>query len=89
MKRYLVLTVRTSHFQQSAIEPHYAFLEALKQRGVLEMAGPFTDKTGGAYILKAADMDEARKIAKTDPVHTTGSSKVTVHEWEIRVAAAS
>lgn len=81
MPRYLVMTLRTPRFQTSAIEPHYAFLERLRQQGRLEMAGPFGDKSGGAYVLRADDLDQARELAFTDPLHTSGSSLVTVYEW--------
>jgi uncharacterized protein YciI len=53
MARYLVMVMRTPQFQLSAVEPHQAFLETLRKKGQLEMAGPFTDKTGGAYLMVA------------------------------------
>lgn len=81
MFRYLVMTVRTPQFQPSVIDAHYAFLERLRQQGQLELAGPFTDKSGGAYLIKAASLDEAQSLAFSDPVHTSGSSIVTVYEW--------
>lgn len=81
MFRYLVMTVRTPQFQPSVIDAHYAFLERLRQQGQLELAGPFTDKSGGAYLIKAACLDEAQSLAFSDPVHTSGSSIVTVYEW--------
>lgn len=84
MFRYLVTTFRTPQFQTSVIDEHYAFLDRLRQQGKLEMAGPFTDKSGGAYIIKAADLEEARALAFSDPVHTTNSSLVTVHEWNAK-----
>ncbi len=84
MKRYLVLALRRPGFDPAAIAPHQAFLDRLRQFGQLELAGPFTDRSGGAYLLRAASLEDARAIAMTDPVHTTGSSDVTVHEWDAR-----
>jgi uncharacterized protein YciI len=84
MFRYLVMTVRTPQFQPSVIDAHYAFLERLRQQGQLELAGPFTDKSGGAYLIRAASLDEAKSLAFSDPVHTSGSSVVTVHEWNAK-----
>jgi len=81
MYRYLVMTARTPQFQMSVIDEHYAFLDRLRQQGKLELAGPFTDKSGGAYLIKAASLEEARTVAFSDPVHTTNSSIVTVYEW--------
>ena len=50
--RYLVMTMRTPQFQMSVIEAHKDFLAALRAKGTLELAGPFTDKSGGAYVIK-------------------------------------
>jgi uncharacterized protein YciI len=81
MLHYLVTTIRLPTFQQSAVAEHYAFLDRLREQGNLELAGPFTDKSGGAYLLKAANLEEAKALAFSDPVHTTNSSLVTVYEW--------
>ncbi|HEX7129308.1 MAG TPA: YciI family protein [Rhodanobacteraceae bacterium] len=84
MQRYLVLTLRTPQFDPAVIDPHYAHLDGLRQRGRLELFGPFSDKSGGAYLIRAESMDEARAIAHSDPVHVSGSSKVTVYEWNAK-----
>ena len=64
MYRYLVTTIRKPEFQPSVIEKHYTFLEQLRQHEKLELAGPFTDKSGGAYLLRAHDFEEARSLAR-------------------------
>jgi uncharacterized protein len=84
MYRYLVMTIRTPQFLPSVIDEHYAFIDRLRRQGILELAGPFTDKSGGAYLIKAANLDEARALAFSDPVHTTHSSVVTVYEWNAK-----
>jgi uncharacterized protein YciI len=84
MLRYLVTTFRTPRFDPSVIEAHYAFLDGLRDQGRLELAGPFTDKSGGAYVLRASDLDEAKALAFGDPVHTSGSSIVSVYEWNAK-----
>ncbi len=84
MFHYLVTTFRTPEFQPSVIDEHYAFLDRLRQQGKLELAGPFTDKSGGAYLLKAENLEEARALAFSDPVHITRSSIVTVYEWNAK-----
>ena len=82
--RYLVMSVRTPQFQTSVIDAHHAFLEDLRAQGKLELAGPFSDKSGGAYLISAASMEEAIAIVHSDPVHTSGSSNVTVYEWHAK-----
>jgi uncharacterized protein YciI len=84
MKRYLVLTLRKPAFDPAAIEPHYAYLDALRARGQLELAGPFTDRTGGAYLMLADSLEDALAIAHTDPVYVTNSSEVIVREWNAK-----
>lgn len=81
---YLVTTFRTEKFDPAVIEPHYAFLDSLRQQGVLELAGPFSDKSGGAYLLKTDSLEAAQALAFQDPVHTSGSSEVTVYEWNAK-----
>lgn len=84
MYRYLVTTIRTLQFQPAVIDAHYAFLDQLRQQGKLELSGPFTDKSGGAYLIQAANLEEATALAFSDPVHTTHSSVVTVYEWNAK-----
>ncbi|MEU7629421.1 YciI family protein [Nocardia sp. NPDC049220] len=83
MSTYLVLVMRTPHFDAAVIEPHRQFLRLLRERGQLRETGRFTDGTGGAYVIYAENLDAARAIVSTDPVYTTGSSELTIHEWEI------
>ncbi|MGW4324912.1 YciI family protein [Nocardia sp. NPDC004573] len=83
MNKYLVLAMRTPRFDNAVIEPHRQFLQSLDDRGRLQESGRFTDGTGGAYVIYAESLDAAREIAFTDPVHTTGSSELTIYEWEI------
>lgn len=80
--RYLVMAMRTPEFQDSVIQPHIDYLGQLKKDGLLELKGPFTDKSGGAYLLKAEDLEAAKAMAFNDPLHITGSSQITVFEWD-------
>ena len=81
---YLVLAIRKPAFQASAGEAHKTFLDGLIAKGALDTTGPFTDGTGGAYLLRAGSLEEATRIAHDDPLHTSGSSTLTVHEWRVR-----
>ncbi|MBF6435804.1 YciI family protein [Nocardia cyriacigeorgica] len=83
MHKYLVMVMRTPRFDPAVVEPHKQFLAELRAKGMLQETGRFTDGTGGAYIVLADSLDQAREIVFTDPVHTTGASEVTVYEWEI------
>jgi uncharacterized protein YciI len=80
--KYLVVTLRKPHFDNSVIPAHYDFLQSLRDRGVLEQAGPFTDRSGGAYVIRADDCEAAVAVAKQDPLHIRDCSDVTVREWD-------
>jgi uncharacterized protein YciI len=82
--RYLVMAMRKPNFSDEVVAPHLAFLDALRVEGKLEMTGGFSDKSGGAYLLNVASLTEAQAIAAEDPLSTSGSSSLTVYEWNTR-----
>ena len=84
MNRYLVMMMRRPVFDPAAVQSHLDFLEGLRAGGRLEMTGPFGDKSGGAYVVRAIDMDEALSITQQDPAHTSGGWDITVYEWNAR-----
>ena len=86
MTRYLVMAMRRRpSFDEAVIAPHLAFLDDLRAAGQLEMTGGFSDRSGGAYVLvNVASVEEARAIAARDPLALTGTSDLTVYEWNTR-----
>jgi len=84
MNRYLVMMMRRPAFDPAAVQPHLDFLEGLRAGGRLEMTGPFGDKSGGAYLMRATDMEEALAITRQDPAHASGGWDITVYEWNAR-----
>lgn len=82
--KYLVMTSRTPNFDSNIIDQHYEFLDELRSQNRLQMFGPFTDKSGGAYVITANNFEEATNIAKQDPVYTSNSSTIKVYEWNVR-----
>jgi len=85
--KYLVLTIRKPHFDAAFVPAHYEFLRSLRDRGILEQAGPFTDRSGGAYVFQADNLEAAREIAEQDPLHIHDCSEVTVREWNASARA--
>lgn len=81
--RFLVLVMRLPAFDPAGIPLHRVFLDALRAEGRLELAGPFGDGSGGAYLLLAGDRDEAEAIARRDPLCVSGSSRIEVREWHV------
>ena len=80
--KYLVLTLRKPQFDDTVIPAHYAFLQSLRDGDILEQAGPFTDRSGGAYVIRADSIERARELAEQDPLHLHDCSDVTVREWD-------
>ncbi|KAF1696068.1 YciI family protein [Pseudoxanthomonas daejeonensis] len=87
--RYLVVAMRRPDFDEAVVAPHLAFLDDLRARGQLAMTGGFADRSGGAYVLEnVADLAHAQAIVAADPLATSGSSDITVHEWNTRQGSA-
>ena len=85
MIRYLVMAMRRPSFDDAVIAPHLAFLDELRAAGQLEMTGGFSDRSGGAYVLvNVASLEAAKAIAARDPLALTGTSDLTVYEWNTR-----
>lgn len=82
---YLVLAMRQPDFNDAVVQPHRDFLDVLQAEGKLQLAGGFTDGSGGAYVLCNVDsLAQAQAIAATDPLVTMQASTLTVHEWTTR-----
>lgn len=84
MNLFLVMLLRRPRVDPAAIAAHMAFLDALRAEGRVERSGPFGDKSGGAYLLRAADLAEAQALVARDPAHTSGGWDITIHEWQAR-----
>jgi uncharacterized protein YciI len=81
MNRYLILLIRRPDIDPAMVPLHLAFLDGLREEGRVELSGGFRDQSGGAYLLRAADLAEATAIAHRDPAHVSGGWDITVHEW--------
>ncbi len=82
--KYLVITMRRPNPPQDIIDAHYIYLEELRGQGKLDLWGPFTDKSGGAYVLEAADPAEAEAIVAADPIISSQTSDAQIREWNAR-----
>lgn len=79
--RYLVLVMRNPGFDTSLIDAHLRFIDDLRTQQRIELSGGFGDRSGGAYILRADSLSDARALAERDPLHVQRASTITVHEW--------
>lgn len=91
MPHYLVIAMRRPGFDDAVVGPHLAWLDDLQARGLLALTGGFSDRSGGAYVLRGLGslaQAQAQALVATDPLAVTASSDITVHEWNARDASA-
>jgi uncharacterized protein len=71
---------------------HLAHLDAMKQRGVMAVAGPFgeqPDETWRGFCLYTVELEEARRLAESDPSVQAGRMAVEVFNWFTKKGAIS
>jgi len=81
MPRFLVYLQRRPDFDPAVVAVHLAWLEARRAEGRVELSGGFGDRSGGAYILRAETLAEARGLLAEDPAPASGGWDATLHEW--------
>jgi uncharacterized protein YciI len=63
---------------------HLAHLAEMTERGVMPVAGPFSDQpdeTLRGFCLYTVELDEARRLAESDPSVRAGRMAVEVFNW--------
>ncbi len=62
---------------------HIAHLEKMYNEGKMDIAGPFGDDDAmrGICIYNVATIEEAKKLAESDPAVVSGRLKVVVRPW--------
>ncbi|MEV5071420.1 hypothetical protein MRBLMI12_003051 [Microbacterium sp. LMI12-1-1.1] len=74
--------------EQRIVGDHFAYLVALRDRGVLILAGRTQEAEGtfGITIFEADDEAAAREIMHADPAVAAGVFLATVHPYRVAVA---
>ncbi len=67
-------------------QQHIDFLLQNEKKGNIFARGRFADNKGGLVIYMAQSLEEAVKIAGSDPYVTSGARTLEVFEWEMKVA---
>jgi len=86
---YVVFTTPTNGMGpvMENIEAHLKFQVSLEEKGIMFGAGPFWEdnesdwKGEGMVIIRANSLVEAREIAASDPMHSSGARSFTVRPW--------
>ncbi len=69
------------------LEAHLKFQVELEKRGIMFGAGPHWTvdekrcEGDGMVIIRAGSLAEAREIAASDPMHSSGARSFTVRPW--------
>jgi len=66
---------------EQPLKEHGKYLLSLYAKGTMKSAGPFTDDAGGAVVLEAADLQEAKAMVLEDPAVKTGVFLYELHPW--------
>jgi len=84
MKTFVILLSHTEkEAKEHMIEQHVNFLRTLDQKGLLVLAGPFSDIPGGMVIIKAHHEEEAIQIALSDPFVSQGYRTFEIRTLEV------
>jgi len=82
--RFVLLLKNVKKLNPELINEHVAYMKSLNEKGVLELCGPFVDdQQGGMVVVKAANMEEAKKIAESDPFIKKGFDTYEIRQWLI------
>jgi uncharacterized protein len=68
-------------------DAHLAYLQTLRDMGVLAASGPFDDRTDESWrglCLLSTSVDEARRLLADDPLVRRGRLVVDVITWLVR-----
>jgi uncharacterized protein YciI len=66
---------------KDSVAAHRQWLDDQHRCGRLLFSGPMTDGGGGAYVMLAQSLEEARQLAASDPHHANGSRRMEIFEW--------
>lgn len=92
LRRKLYIVVSKSLAGPERMKPylasHLEYMIALERRGMVFASGPLADpgaapRGDGMTILRAADAEEASKIAQADPFFVNGLRTFHIREWTL------
>jgi uncharacterized protein YciI len=90
MKLWVITTTAVAERDKIAplLQAHLEHQVRLEKQGIMFGAGPLSNPDGsraniGLIIIRAANAEEARRIADSDPMHQAGVRAYTLHEWTL------
>lgn len=68
---------------EQGLAEHFQYMLDLYEQGKLKQAGPFTDDSGGAMILEAADAAAAQAVIDSDPAVKKNKMTPEIRPWRL------
>jgi uncharacterized protein YciI len=90
MRRYVLVILKTGPNRipdgperEEMFRGHFANMQRLADEGKLALAGPLDGVDGwrGLFVLAVPDLEEAKKLAATDPVIIKGEMVAEYHKY--------
>ena len=66
-------------------QKHVDFLVKNESEGNIFARGRFADSKGGMVIYMAESLEDAVKIAESDPYVSSGARTLEVYEWDMKM----
>jgi uncharacterized protein YciI len=84
---YFLVLLRPAASWDGDIPDHDPFTDSLVERNLILLGGPFSGEpvagVRAAYVLRCADLDEARAIVAGDPLVASGADEASVMAWDL------
>ena len=86
MKFFAAFLKMTDPGKSQDLRPrHIAFLDQGGAEGKIFARGKFPDGAGGLVIYRAETLEEASRIAESDPYISSGARSLEIHEWDMKL----
>jgi len=69
------------------VNEHFEYLKDLLEKGILTMAGRFSEVLIGLVMIEATSRDEALKIMNNDPAVKSGVFHAELYPWRVALKA--
>jgi uncharacterized protein YciI len=70
--------------RKATLDSHLAWMQAMHEAGKIVLSGPSPDLKLGMYLIRASSIEEAHRIAASDPYTELGDSTYELIQWNIR-----
>lgn len=80
-----LLKMKDTEKNQAYRQQHIDFLTRQEKAGTIFARGRFTEGKGGMVIYIAESIDEANKLAESDPYVSLGARTLEVFEWDMKI----